>query len=283
MTTVARATTWETILSLSVVERLRNIETPKQLWYDLEHCAILVDMSYYQGDIAWHILRELVDGAIVRMGYAAILDKKWPLNKAYLRGLAEKIRGTYWYYSTGASWRQQSDLILEELEYFSPGDLEIFALDIEAAYNHQGNTFRNDPLKILAEVTYERPDINVWFYTNVSVWEDWLRANVAYLEYLMWLAWYPWDRQKTTKPYLPKNVSHENIVLWQDWTDGNNLGSKYGVQSVSLDMNRTRDTREEVFADLLHAGSPVTQPQPQPYPWPVVIESPEYRVIVEKV
>jgi hypothetical protein len=76
-----------------------------------------------------------------------------------------------------------------------------------------------------------------------------------------WLAWYPYDPQ-TKFPALPKAMTFDDIYLWQYWADGNNLGLQYGVESGSIDLNRSRDERSEAFEDLKQGWGLVVPPDP---------------------
>ena len=244
---------WQKLLSLPMVTGA--IETPYTDYYALDKCAHIVDISKWQGLINWLILWSMTDGAIARLGYGTTQDQKWIENRAGLKSGLNKIRGAYHYYNTGATVEQQVNIILESLRYFAPGELEIFALDVEKSFNaYTSSTFRNDPLKILNQVSQARPDLKILHYSNIDVWENYLKMDPAYLAFEQWVAWYPWYPQTTKYPRLPKGMRYEDIYLWQYWADGNGLGAEHGVESGSIDLNRSRDTKAEVLKDLLTVG-----------------------------
>lgn len=261
--------TWQQILTLPLITKIRTDAQALATLplFDLDICAHGADISKWQGDPHWSTLLSMTDLVTVRAGYGTTYDPMWTTNREPLRAAKDHIRGIYWYYNTGATAEQQTNIILEALEYFQPGQLETFDLDIEKSYNaYWSTTFRTDPLKILQNIKRARPDIRVRQYWNLDVWQNCLMANPAYLEFPIWFAWYPYKPLETALPPLPRNVGYQHIDLWQYWADGNGLGPDYGVESHSIDLNRSRDPLETYY-ELLK-GEPIIEPEPEPEPEP---------------
>ncbi len=264
-----KATTWENILSLPVLDAaarkvgFNDISTAQPDWYKLGVCAQVADMSKWVGVISWDVLLALVHGVIIRCGYAGIIDQRWDINRIGLKHAPGIFKGTYWYYNTGTGVDRTVDLILECLSFFAPGEIHMFALDIEKGYNAwESRSFRTEPLKIMNQVQAARPDITVVQYFNMDTWVTALRMIEGYLRYMIWYAWYPWDVNKAY-PWTgtaATKVTMDNFFLWQYSADGNKQGAKYGVQSRDIDLNKSRDSVEEFYADwgvhILEPGEP---------------------------
>jgi hypothetical protein len=47
---------WQKWVSLDVVRSVRNIETPPEDFYVLDKCAMIADISKWQGEVSWPVL-----------------------------------------------------------------------------------------------------------------------------------------------------------------------------------------------------------------------------------
>ena len=256
-------TPWQRILSLlvaaSIIARDQRAAYPEE-WFHLDHCAHGPDLSKWQGTIDWNTLRLMSDLVIVRAGYGTSYDSQWTANRPFLKTSEKQIRGVYWYYNTGATVEQQTNIILEALSYFQPGELETFDLDIEKSYNnYTSTTFKTAPLQILRNIRNARPDLRIRQYWNLDVWNNYLSAVAGYKEFPAWLAWYPYAPLTTKYPALPNGIPMDLIDLWQYWADGNNQGALYGAQSSAIDLNRSRLPLADYRA-LFH--KPIDPPEP---------------------
>lgn len=269
---------WQQVLSLpvaaSVIARTHPLRAayPAE-WFHFDHCAHGPDLSKWQGEVDWFALRLISDLAIVRAGYGTTYDSQWARNRPFIKASTNLVRGIYWYYNTGATVEQHTNIILEALSYFQPGELETFDLDIEKSYNAYTSTaFKTAPLQILRNIRTARPDLRVRQYWNLDVWNNYLATVPGYLEFPAWLAWYPYSPLTTKYPALPNGVPMDIIDQWQYWADGNNQGSLYGAQSSAIDLNRTRLPLPEYRA-LFHKEPPIDPPVEPPGCSQVVIDA----------
>jgi len=276
---IGRATPIENLLSLPVVRstivRFGDIETPEEDWYKDGVAALIVDLSKHNGEIHFPTLLPKVDGVILRLGHAGIVDQKLAINLESIKDFPYLFKGGYWYYGTGVGLQRQIDLILETLSFFKPGEIHAFAMDIERGYNNwQGSRFRTEPLKIMRAVQAERPDIEVVNYFDLGTWAEALLFNEAYLQFKVWYAWYPTFPGITQYPWTGsvanKLTMEDDIFLWQKSAYKNMRGAEFGVESESIDLNLSRDSKEEFFKtwNITDNSSPLAPPIPPPVEWP---------------
>lgn len=215
-------------------------------WFKKDLSALVIDFSKWNGRMDWGKVTAKTDGAIVRAGYGNVWDSMWDINQPQLKAYPY-FSGLYWYFNTGGG-TGQTDKILKAIDKFKPGELHVFALDIEAAYNHKGTSFIEDPLKIMRRVRAAFPWLPVWRYHNRSIWLDWLQEDRRYKQYPLWYAWYPFDQSRQYPWTGCDTIALEDIELWQRWADGNMQGPPYGGESTSMDINNSRLTKMNFFS-----------------------------------
>lgn len=237
------------------------------------------DVSFYQGNINWDIMRSKTDAVIIRAGQGKWIDSKFNVNynESKKRGM---YRGIYWFYDDRVSPGEQANLLIGLIKN-DPPEMEVW-IDWERTYNGQFKDLKN--IVAMMEVV-EKAGFKVgmytgyyWFLENTNT-----EAHKPQLDYLktkpLWLAWYVNNpennfmyvtRQDKTniiekiiaiiskilvklirreKPTVINYVSiprpWTSIFLWQYGTP--NVGKEYGTETIELDMNYINMTNEEFY------------------------------------
>jgi GH25 family lysozyme M1 (1,4-beta-N-acetylmuramidase) len=204
--------------------------------------TIITDISFWQNDpttpqsVDFDVMALNADGVILRCGQNLWVDKDF---KKYWEASRGKLpRGSYWFYDSRVSPKQQAQLWANTLGG-DFGEMPHFA-DFEDKYG--GNFGRwQDWYNFLEEAGRLIPNIAI--YTGYYYWiERTLSAGItlqqlAYFgKYPLWIAAY-----NTTAPRIP--------APWKEWTfwqfTDNGDGAKYGVESKNIDLNHFNGTAEE--------------------------------------
>jgi GH25 family lysozyme M1 (1,4-beta-N-acetylmuramidase) len=207
--------------------------------------TIITDCSFYQNDpttpqsVDFDMMARNADGVILRAGQNLWIDKDF---KKYWDASKGKLpRGSYWFYDSRVSPKQQAQLWATALDG-NFGEMPHFA-DFEDKYGGKFGRWQ-DWYNFLEESKLLIPSIGI--YTGYYYWtERTISAGIslqqlAYFgKYPLWIAAY-----NTTAPRIP--------APWKEWTfwqyTDNGDGTQYGVESKNIDLNHYSGTAEEFQA-----------------------------------
>lgn len=208
----------------------------------IERSVLLVDVSKYQGEIDFDIMRESgVEGVIIKCGQGLARDPYYVINMARAKR-AGLPRGTYWYYDSRVAPDVQAYWWWQWIQDDS-GELMHFA-DYEENYNGKYAGWENFYI-FLAEFKKLSglPSYKIGIYTGYYYWLAHSPTDPSslawFLQFALWLAWY------TDNPaivIIPRPWTNLTFVLWQYGTPVN--GVLRGVQSLEIDENNFNGTRE---------------------------------------
>lgn len=190
------------------------------------------DVSFYQGEIDFPVMRAKSDACVFRAGQNLWVDSRFKQNwiEAKRHGIK---RGSYWFYDDRIDPGKQADLWVSLLVSDLP-EMEIWC-DWENSYGGAFGGLRN-VVAFMQAMEARIPGFKIGLYTGYFWFREHSNAvtNAAQYNYLkscpLWLAWYT----DTSASVLIPNPWAE-IFLWQFGTPA--VGREYGVQSTEIDMN----------------------------------------------
>jgi lysozyme len=222
-----------------------------------------IDISEFQGN--WTPTKSIAQGAqfvFIRGGQGnKYQDAKYAENvrKAKAAGMPY---GVYHVAQPGGDWAKQAAFALA-LGCDAP--LGIW-LDIELDGSLSNDQLGNWLSKYTAAVDAESV---AGIYTRASWWDAKVPRNDWAKKHDLWIANYT----TASAPLMPKDWSAINNpktwLFWQWYADGNGLGSAYGVESHSIDLNRFNGdlaTFIDVFDLSIIPVVPPVVPPPTPPP-----------------
>ena len=204
------------------------------------------DVSFWQyrykedGSIEQEINFDLMSlkspGVILRAGQGIVPDKVF-LRSWRGAGLADMVRGTYWFYDPrvepkrqAEAWAEITEGLPQEMEFF--GDFErllVGGKEIHGYDNpHQWYDFMEYSKQLM-------PHRKFGVYTGYYYWQERFFGEVPdnyWKQYPLWIASYG------PKPSIPK--PWDTYLFWQ-FTD-NGPGPEYGVASGNIDLNSFNET-----------------------------------------
>jgi GH25 family lysozyme M1 (1,4-beta-N-acetylmuramidase) len=208
--------------------------------------VVIVDLSYWQGDIDFAKLATKVDGVIIRAGYGN--DYFDPRVDEYVRECKKyKIPfGLYWYVKAGKDFiKHAENFHIKWVE--NPGNLHpTFDLEesgglgktaLESWWQKMYNEFmRLSGLSLEKIITYTSPG----FLNRVIGLTNWLKLT------LLWVA--HWTT--ASQPLRPNEwlVPNKPWKLWQ-WS-ATGKGSDYGVSSRYIDLDRYNGTKTQFYEEF---------------------------------
>lgn len=216
---------------------------------------LILDISYWQGD--FNAVKAKAAGAVGVIIRATsgdyYIDQRFAANydAAVDAGL---LVGAYHVFVPTCSAAGQSGLFLKTV-----GDRLLhfpYVMDCELSNNQNPYTVTTNLKATLAYI----PKVNnrlPMIYTRKYWWDYNILASPDWASYPLWVAHYT----TAPDPLLPRDWA--TWTLWQFSADGNGLGSTYGVQSDSVDINRFNGTMEEL-AQFCCVGTfppPPTEPE----------------------
>lgn len=186
-----------------------------------------IDISKYDRWFRPEAAVKQLDFVVQRLGYGLRRDEAFDVLKPGV--MKVPIRGGYWYLNSGIDWRRQMDMFLQ----VAGNDYHFLAVDFEKAFNVMTLRFAEDLGKCL-EYLDDRFKGRVLFYTNKSIYQQWLSYRKWAAMFEFWYAQYFWRVDPDRDPVLPHN--RPQWTLWQYTSKGN--GREYGLsRENAADLN----------------------------------------------
>lgn len=217
------------------------------------------DVSFYQENIDWDIMRNETDAVIIRAGQNTWEDPRFRINWAKAK-LQHILRGVYWFYDDRIDPGRQAALLVNLIQYDLP-EMEVWC-DWENSYNGSFGSLQN-VVAFMQAVERALPTVWVGMYTGYYWFRSHSNAvtNAAQYNYLrnrpLWLAWYTTN---ATNVLIP--APWTSLDLWQYGTPA--IGEMYGVQTAEIDMNVFNGTEIEFYSR--YGGTQPEPPQEEPEP-----------------
>lgn len=197
------------------------------------------DVSFYQGNINWEVMRSRTDAVIIRGGQNTWEDPRFRRNWGEAKRLGMK-RGTYWFYDDRTSPGAQAQLLASLLQDDLP-EMEVWC-DWEKSY---GGSFAGLPnvVAFMQAIEDRLPDVQVGMYTGYYWFRENTSAitNASQFTYLkdkpLWLAYYG----NAAEIRIP--APWTSLLLWQYGTPA--VGAEYGVETTEIDMNYFNGTQSD--------------------------------------
>jgi len=189
----------------------------------------LPDVSYYQDEINFLVMKPMVDGVIIRAGQRFWEDIKFKVN--WLKAKAAGIpRGSYWLFDSREDPKKQAALWWSLLKD-DVGEL-VHVADFEE--NYGGPYGKPEHMRIFLE-EFQRlsglPDRRIAIYTGYFWWTSRVGNNPFFKRFPLWLAWYA--AMGVVRVPLP--WTEDDLLFWQYTSSGD--GAFYGVSSKEIDLN----------------------------------------------
>lgn len=207
-----------------------------------EDDVVLLDISFYQRVANFLVMKENgVKGVIIRAGQNLWVDT---CARTFMRDAtaANMPFGSYFLFDSRVSPEEQAKTWKEALIGFTP-KLWCWA-DYEENYGGQYGGWNNF-YNFLEKCKIEMPGIRLGVYTGYFYWLEHSPTNSAslnyFLQYPLWEAWY-----SSNPAYVRVPQPWTNLLIWQRTDKGD--GTKYGVGSLNVDMNRFNGTLSEFYA-----------------------------------
>lgn len=224
----------------------RTLTKPKTLFFQ---SAIITqevqfpDVSFYQSEIDYRVMRVQTDAIIIRLGQNLWVDDQFERN--YLEAKKNGMRvGGYWFYDDRVSPRAQAEIILSLLEG-KKFELELY-IDWENSYGGEFRGLQN--VVAMMELLDKAKELGLIQVKDIGLYTGyyWFRGNsnpitnASHYNYLknkpLWLAWY------TSNPLLVLiPAPWSELMLWQWGTPV----WYWGQQTKEIDMNWFNGSRQE--------------------------------------
>jgi lysozyme len=223
--------------------------------------ALGTDVSFYQDDPNTPAINVNFDvmhlaGAafvIIRAGQWSWVDRDFAKNWKNAKGVLP--RGSYWFYDSRGEPKAQAQLWISTFGG-DFGELPLFA-DFEDKYGGSWGRWQ-DWYTFLEEVRRLAPNKEIGIYTayyyfrSKTIDAGITTAQLDYFkQYPLWVANYG-----VTTPLIPKPWTA--WTFWQFTDKGD--GTKYGAESLNIDLNYYNGTEAEFRARFGLDGSPVLTP-----------------------
>lgn len=188
---------------------------------------IVNDISFWQKDADFGVMRLKSDGVILRAGQGSWRDTKYSTFKADAKA-AGMPYGNYFYYDNRYEPKRQAENWARIIDG-DEGSLGSW-LDLEDSNYGAFSGYKNwwDCAAYFKQI---KPDAVLGIYTRASYFNDptfSVPVNHAFRNLPLWVAQY-----KTNKPDLPKGWT--DWLMWQFTDEGD--GYAHGVGSKEIDMN----------------------------------------------
>jgi len=230
--------------------------------------AKLADISHWQKDINFvKFSNQDLNGVIIRAGSINYVtgipyaDYRFEINSDKCAEHFD-VLGFYWFWRANQDPRIQAEFFANLIKY-KKWNLPPIA-DVETSNNIPASILV-PRLKIFLDILQAETGKKPLIYTRASFWNLAI-GNLSWANnYDLWCARYrPLDSNlepDLTGPWSDGKFKPANWNTWKLWqysADGNNLGSKYGVGSDSIDLNYFNGTKDDLYkyAGILELPEP---------------------------
>lgn len=220
---------------------------------DERYPVSLDDVSYWQREINFSVMRRMAQAVYIRAGYGdAGIDTAMESN-ANGASAAGMPHGLYWYVRAGMDFRKHVASFKARWAQYGGQLPPVFDCEYTGyTTNIKGNTA--NWLTKLIKNWQDETGIEPMIYTRQTWWDaktsrtDWPKT----LD--LWIAHYTSAPEGTIAsgkavPWLPADwaavVNPRTWSFWQYSADGNGFGAAHGVSSASIDRNRWNGTINE--------------------------------------
>lgn len=238
-----------------------------------------IDVSKWQGEVAWEVaLQQGVTFAFIRAS-----EGNKQVDPQFERNMQETARlgiprGIYHYFKPGRDWQKQVELF-SELAKGTQFELDP-VVDVEVDDGLTKNDLNNNLAKFIThcESAIQR---QLMIYTSPGFFNSQMPLTDYAWRRKLWVA--HWT--KASAPLVPDEWSNhkKSWTFWQHSSQGNNLGSTYGVATKSVSLSRYNGDREKFIQAYQLASLPEppggTPPDPDPLPEPPPNQGPVFQVI----
>ncbi len=191
------------------------------------------DISFYQGDVNFDIMKTKTDFIILRAGQANYADSKFERNRSECLRVGLPF-GIYWFYDDRYSPRAQAEKLASLFAAGHPKPYEIW-IDWENTYNGPYSGLSN--VVACMELVEQLMGMKTGMYTGYYWFAEHTNSQTHQSQYA-WLAqrklWEAWYTDDINDVLIPKPWTQ--MTVWQYGTPV--VGREYGAQSDELDMNQ---------------------------------------------
>lgn len=190
------------------------------------------DVSFYQGEIDWPMMRSKTDTIIIRAGQGDWRDVFFKDNYLSAREYG-MLRGIYWFYDDRVSPGDQAELLAGLVGTDLP-ELEIFC-DWERTYGGEFADLRH-VVAFMEDVERRLPGVRTGMYTGYYWFVGHSNPIRHFSQYMylknrpLWLAWYT---SSVANVIVPAPWSRASWVYWQFGTPV----VDWGQETWEIDMN----------------------------------------------
>lgn len=234
------------------------------------YCEHLLDASHWQGDIDW----QKYDGTdsryiILKAGQGDFYDATF--NERANACLQDNIPfGLYHLLDTRYDIEAAAIKFATQFNSIPAKSVDKFSrqtdfcrvrpfLDVELNNGNDARVMRNK-ITDFDTVFFNHTGVKLGYYTRASFW-DYAVAPIDWVhERALWVAHY---NTYIARPLVPQDWARygKREMIWQYSADGNGEGDDYGMQSNSVDKNKTPGTCEEFHENFINV-EPVDPPPP---------------------
>ena len=210
------------------------------------------DVSFYQGEIDYRVMRLQTDAILIRVGQNLWIDDEFENNYREAKKSGMRVGG-YWFYDDRISPREQAELLVSVLAG-KKFELEIY-IDWETSYGGQFKTLKD--VVAMMELVEHANRLGLINVKDVGMYTGyyWFRGNsnpvvnANQYNYLknkpLWLAWYTLNPLQILIP-----APWMKLTLWQWGTPT----WAWGQATKEIDMNWYNGSREEFELQYVQAG-----------------------------
>jgi lysozyme len=190
----------------------------------------LADVSFWQSVIDFVRMKASgLAGVIIRAGQNTWEDVKFKVNWALAKA-AGIARGSYWFYDSRKSPREQAELWWSLIKG-DTGEL-VHVADFEESYGGPyGSRAHFREFLARFQALSGLPDHRIAIYTGFFWWIERVGDDPFFKRFQLWLASYgPMSAARIPAPWGP-----EDLLFWQYTASGD--GPEHGVSSQEIDLN----------------------------------------------
>ena len=238
------------------------------------------DVSYWQGEIDWSVMKQKAQFSFIRAGYGNSWIDPFLHENSDEADAAGVEYGIYWYVKPGKDWRKHAESFAAQYGA-SSGKLPPVA-DIESTGGLTKSELNNWLTKFVNKFE-ELTDTKLMIYTSPGFWN----SNMPMTNWAKWLKLWVAHWTTADAPILPNDWTDiNNPRTWEFWQwTSKGTGREYGASSTNIDLNRYHGSVAEFNAEYGTSISPINGevPEPPPVVPPVVPPEPTEEFTMEVV